>query len=420
MGRSLGLALYLLSARRRGRAPALPAGPRPEGPLVWFAAADAAGLRAGAALARRLRQRRADALTLVTAPEAAGPAPAAPGLIATAPPPDATGPARAFLDHWRPSALVLTGDDVPPAIVTAADDRGVALFLAEGRAPLMPHNPWRRAPGLMPSVLRRFRRILMTDATGLRYARRAGAPADRVEAAGWLDEGLEPLGCTEAERAALARAIGARPVWLAAGLTQAEAAMVFDAHAAALERTHRLLLLVVPAEPAAGAALAAEAAARCGGAALRSAEDDPSDDEPVYIADTEGEYGLWYRLAPVCLLGGTLTGPGPVRPPAEPALLGSAILHGPAGGPAAGWLERLDAARAARRVRDAAELAQAVGDLLSPERAAQLAHNAWAVATAGVETTERLAQLILDTLPAPAAPAPRPAPAAAAPAGARG
>ncbi len=403
MGRSLGLALYLLAARRGGRTPAPPAAPRPDGPLVWFAAGSAATRRAGAALARRLRAGRDGVTTLLTAPPGAGPGPQAPGVVLAAPPPDAPAPARAFLDHWRPAAVILTENEVPPAIVAAVDERRIPLFLANGRAPLMPSNPWRRAPGLMRSVMGRFRHILMTDTTGLRYARRAGAPAGRVEAAGWLDDGAEALGCTEAERAALARMIGARPVWLAAGLPASEADLVFDAHAAALERTHRLLLVVVPADPAAGAALAARAAARCGGAALRSADQYPTHQEAVYVADTEGEYGLWYRLAPVCLLGGTLAGPGPLRAPSEPALLGSAILHGPQGGDEAEVLARLDAARAARAVSDAAGLAEAVGDLLAPDRAALLAHNAWAVMTAGGAVTDRLAALVLDALPAAAA-----------------
>jgi 3-deoxy-D-manno-octulosonic-acid transferase len=48
----------------------------------------------------------------------------------------------------------------------------------------------------------------------------------------------------------------------------------------------------------------------------------------VWIADSLGEMGVWYRLCPVTILGGTF-GPTEGHNPWEPAALGSAILHGP-------------------------------------------------------------------------------------------
>ena len=128
--------------------------------------------------------------------------------------------------------------------------------------------------------------------------------------------------------------------------------------------------------------------------ALRSAEQEPEPETEVYVADSASEYGLWYRLAPVTYLGGSLLGAGCARDPLEPAALGSAILYGPRPGDFGSIFGRLGAARAARAVGSGADLGDAVGDLLAPDKTARLAQAAWTVASDGAEVTERVMSLI--------------------------
>ena len=119
------------------------------------------------------------------------------------------------------------------------------------------------------------------------------------------------------------------------------------------------------------------------------------------IAEGLTELGLWYRLAPVCFMGGTLFAGGVGgRTPFEPAALGSAILHGPNPGPHREAYARLSEARATRQVASPAALATAVADLIAPDKAAVLAHNAWAATSGGTEVAERVVQIALSTLDA--------------------
>jgi 3-deoxy-D-manno-octulosonic-acid transferase len=122
------------------------------------------------------------------------------------------------------------------------------------------------------------------------------------------------------------------------------------------------------------------------GVALRRAEQYPDSETQVYIPDGS-EYGLWYRLAPVTFLGGSLAGDGCARNPMEPAALGSAILYGPNAGAYGPAFGRLGPARAARMVGSGGDLAAALGDLLSPDRAARQAEAAWTIASEGAEAT---------------------------------
>lgn len=399
MRRPAGLTLYLAVTRKaRGAGLALPAPdrpPRPTGPLIWLQVPDAEMLPAAAELLRRLGEDRPGVTFLLTAPEGG---PVLPRRILRQPPPAPTTTAlTAFLDHWRPDAAAQIGGPIDPLLLHQATAEGLPLIIVQPTAPARP--ALRLIPGLSRRALSQATRILVADAGAARVLRRLGGTAAQIEAVGRLEEGSAALACNEAERESMAHVLHVRPVWLAAALPEAEIAAVAEAHRAALRLAHRLLLVVVPEDPAQGPSFAAQlAAAGDWRVALRSAEQEVDEETEVYVADTEGELGLWYRLAPITYLGGSLTGAGCLRPPYEPAALGSAIIHGPRTGGHAGAFASLSEARAVREIRAAADLGEAVGDLLSPDRAAQLAHNAWAVTSSGAEVTGRVAHLLLQAL----------------------
>ena len=241
--------------------------------------------------------------------------------------------------------------------------------------------------------------ILASDEIALAEYRRAGAPPHRLHLSAPLrDPGLCPP-VTEAERRALAQTFGTRPVWLAVSVPEDEETAVLSAHLTALRATHRLLLILVPLDPARGAALADLAQAMELTTARRSLDQDPDDDIQVYIADTDGEYGLWYRLSPVCYMGGTLFR-GQSRSPFEAAALGSAIVHGPVLGGQEPAFVRLRRAGATRIVPSGGDLGDTVSDLLEPDRAARLAQAAWGVLGASSDATEDTLRRMADLLSA--------------------
>jgi len=390
MTRSLGLTLYALTAGRR-EAP-LPDWPAcPEGRVVWLHAPGAGSVQGLVELGLRLRAEAGLSPVLTAPPGTAGPVR---GLVVTEPPPDTGAAARAFLDRFRPVLGILAEGELRPMLLRAADDRGVSLMLVDGRAPVFPAGVRPLWPGMTRAILSRFRHVLAVDDEAARQFRRRGAPESVLAVPGRMEEGRRVLPCTEAERAALAQQLKSRPVWFAACVPEAEEAAVIAAHRAVLRMAHRMLLILAPETPERAAALAESLAAAEGwGTARRSAEEEADDDVQVYLAEGDAEYGLWYRLAPVTWLGGSLAGPGCARDPFEAAQLGSAILCGPRVG---GWgaaFDRLAEARAVRQVETPAALAEALGDLLAPNRAARLAQAAWAVASAGSEVTDEVVRL---------------------------
>lgn len=392
MAYSLGLTLYnLRPAKAHLPVPERP--PRPAGRLIWLHVPGPDARRSAAELARRMADD--DGVTVLLTSTAA-PSPRE-GMVHQPPPADTPAEARAFLDHWRPEVAIFADGELRPAMVNECATRQLPVMMVDGRAPyvLRERDGW--FPGLLRAVLSSFSHVLTVDEAAARAFRKAGAPLSAVMAVGRMEEESAALPAPEAERTALAHDLMARPVWFAASLPEAEEDAVITAHRACLSYAHRLLLIVAPENPARAEALAARMEAQEGWVvARRSLDENPDPDVEVYIADAPGpdDYGLWYRLAPVTFLGGSLSGNGAIRNPMEPAALGSAILYGPRVGAYGSACGRLGAARAARVIGSATDLADTLADLLSPDRAARLAQAAWSVTSEGAEATAHAITLI--------------------------
>ncbi len=365
---------------------------RPEGALVWLHAAGGAQEAGLWGLARRAAEALPRASILITT--AGRPTLSHPGtgkILHQLAPLDEPRAVSAFLEHWRPTTGIWAGTALRPALIHAAARAGIAMALIDATGAPSAVRGWRRWTGLGTATLRCFDEILATDAGAAAGLVAAGAPAGRVSIAGPLaEEALTPP-ANPRERDALGAALRARPVWFAVAVPEGEEATVLAAHRAVLALAHRLLLILSPEDPARAAPLAAALRAEGWSVALRSEEGEPEPTTEVFLADVEGEQGLWYRLAPVTFMGGTFSpGAGGGRSPLEPAALGSAILHGPGFGPHAGAYARFAAAGAARGVTGAESLGAALADLLSPDLTAQMAHAAWRVSTGGADLNDRV------------------------------
>ncbi|WP_299841072.1 glycosyltransferase N-terminal domain-containing protein [uncultured Paracoccus sp.] len=302
-----------------------------------------------------------------------------------------------LLAEAQPRAILLLGDDLPAALISAAEAGATPLVL--GQIAIREKPVWGLERSLQRHLLEPAEVICVTDEASRKAALAMGLPAARIRLTGPVTEIRDPLPGFEGERMTLAAMLRGRHVWLATALPVAEEEAVFQAHLAALRHSHKALLVVNPADPAVADAMADRFEAGGLVVARRNADEDPTTEVQVQFAEDAQELGLWYRLAPLCYMGGTLSGEdATARHPFEPASLGSAIMHGPQIGRHEVVWRQLDGAGATRRLRDAGDLAVAVTQLSQAQQVATLAANAWAVSTGGAGVALEIARPVMNLL----------------------
>ena len=232
---------------------------------------------------------------------------------------------RSFLDHWRPDFALWVESEFWPILLDAAGRRGIPMALVNGRLSERSLSRWGFAGPLLRPLLARFEVVLAQDEVQARRLADIGAPTPRC--LGNLKFAADVLPVDEAALEALQQRLAGREIWLAASTHPGEDAIMAAAHRALAPRHPRLLTVIVPRHAERAPAIAAELAAGGFKVARRSLEEPISNATEIYLADTMGELGLFYRLAPVALVAGSYCWQG--HNPIEPALLGAAVLSGP-------------------------------------------------------------------------------------------
>jgi 3-deoxy-D-manno-octulosonic-acid transferase len=226
-----------------------------------------------------------------------------------------------FLDHWRPDAACFVESELWPNILAACRVRSIPAMLINARMSARSHAKWARFPWAAHAVLSGFARIHARgeeDATRLR-----ALGADRIEVMGDLKLAAPDLPADPVVLRDMQRRLAGKPVLLAASTHPGEESLIQQVHNALVARHPGLLTIIAPRHPERGAEVADAL-----GAPSRQRGDAPPD-EGVWIADTLGELGLWYRLSQVAFIGRSLVLPGGGQNPLEPARLGCAIATGP-------------------------------------------------------------------------------------------
>lgn len=288
-----------------------------------------------------------------------------PGAIHQYAPVDTPASAARFLAHWKPDAGLFVESELWPNLLHRAAGRGVKLALVNGRMSERSFRGWKRARRAATALLSLFDICLtQDDATASRLVQ-LGAP--RVMVSGSLKADAPPLPADEAKLVALRAAVGSRPILLAAQTHPGEDETVLPAHDMLRERHPGLLTIIVPRHIDRGSDIAMLCGSRF--ARLRSRGELPDAQTAVYVADTLGELGLFYRVAPFCFIGGTLVPMGGHNP-LEPARLNRGVLFGPHTESFPQAYDALLAAGGAERVTTAREIAAAAQTLLDdPVRA---------------------------------------------------
>jgi len=375
--------------------------PRPPGPLVWLHGASVGETLVLATLVDALTALRPDITTLVTSGTVTSAQLMAQrlpdGAVHQFAPLDRPDAARRFVAHWRPDLAIFAESELWPNLILEAEASGARLALVNARLSQDSIDRWAAWPASAARLLDAFDWIGAADA---RTAQGLSALSGRnVKALGNLKSAAAPPSADPEELARLSEAIGERPVWLAASTHPGEEAIVLDAHRQLRDATQEdWLLIVAPRHPERGGAVAQLATDAGFVAAQRAAGEPLTAATSVYVADTLGEMGLWYRLSPTALIGGSLLPGLSGHNPLEPALLKSAIVTGPHTSSFETLFDELVEAGGAARVCDAGELVNEIRQLDAALRSVRV-RSAHSVAMSGTGVLENVMRELTPLLP---------------------
>jgi len=348
--------------------------PRPEGRLIWIHGASVGeSLSALPLIGKLLESGNTNVLvTSGTVTSAAMMSQRLPqGAVHQFVPLDTPGAVARFLDHWKPDAGLFVESDLWPNLILTAKDRGVKLALVNARISARSAGRWLGAKKSVRALLSAFDMVLAQDEEIAARFKKLGAR--KVEVVGSLKADAPPLSVDEDALVVLRQQIGRRPVLLAAQTHPGEDETVLPAHDLLRAIFPDLLTILVPRHTA----RAQDLEMLCGTRAYkrRSTGGQISDQTAIYIADTMGEMGLFYRLAPFCFLGGTLVPLGGHNV-LEPAQLHCAVLAGPHTQSAPRAYDAVLGAQGFGRIASSADLAREAARLLGDPAAAQAAGDA--------------------------------------------
>lgn len=315
---------------RRGERLGKPGKARPAGRLIWIHAASVGELNAVLPLADALRAARPNisflftTVTITSAQIAERRLQA--GDVHQFAPLDAPGFIGRFLDHWRPDAVLLTESEIWPNTILQCSERRIPLVLVNARMSVRSFERWRRRQAIARPLFSRFDLVLAQNDEIADRFREIGA--QKVITVGNLKIDAPPLPIDDEARRQLTAALEGRPFWVAASTHDGEEQIVVAAHRAIAARHPGLVTIIAPRHPERGIGIAEMVKAAGLTPALRSLGALPTVGTDVYIADTIGELGTLYALAPFALIGGSLVARGGQNP-IEAIRLGAAVLSGP-------------------------------------------------------------------------------------------
>ena len=337
---------------------------RPHGPMVWIHGASVGEVLASAALIERLRALNIRILltsgTVTSAAIVAKRFP--PDIIHQYVPFDSPRYVARFLDHWRPSLALFIESDLWPNLILQSAARRLPMVLINGRMSQRSFPRWRRVHGTISAILEKFDICLAQSDTDAERFSTLGCPNVITTGNLKLDVPAPPADPDKLDR--LLSLTRGRPVIVAASTHPGEEEILIATHRALAGFFPGLLTVIVPRHPDRGPPVWRLIDAAGLKASLRSRDELPNAQTDIYVADTMGELGLFYRLAEIVFMGGSLV-PHGGQNPIEAIKLGASIVHGQYVFNFADVYEALDSTGGARRADTEEALVKQLGQLLA-------------------------------------------------------
>jgi 3-deoxy-D-manno-octulosonic-acid transferase len=344
---------------------------------IWIHAVSVGEVVAAVPLIRALGKRYSDRQLLVTTVTPTGAARVA-ALFGdevhhTYIPFEAPHVVNRFFSATNPEIALVLETEIWPNLYRGCGVRGIPLVLVSARISPKSVRSYRRLLPLFRETLSHGIVIAAQSEADAKRFLSLGASPERTRVTGNIKFDVElPADLPARGRELRADLFGERPVWIAASTHEGEEEIVLAAQQELLKAHPDALLVLVPRHPQRFTAVR-DVIVKQGMDVVSRTDGEPcSAATQVFLGDTMGELTLFYAASDVAFVAGSLVPIGGHNL-LEPAALGLPLLSGPHVFNAQEIADMFVAKGACKLVHDSAELAAAVGELLSdPATASRL------------------------------------------------
>ncbi|MGI5846085.1 MAG: 3-deoxy-D-manno-octulosonic acid transferase [Alphaproteobacteria bacterium] len=229
---------------------------------------------------------------------------------------------RRFIRHWQPDMAIRVDSDLWPIQLDAIQKAKIPNFLINGAISKKSFRRYQKNKFFTRKILNSFTKIMAKSKLDAQHFRNLGAK--NVSIIDNLKYTVPFLPDKPTERKKIMTAINTRPIWHAAVLGEGESKIIFDAHREILKKLPKAFLIITPRHPKMKEELAQSG--KDLKITFRSDNTIPSGN--VYVADTIGEMGLFYRCAKIAFMGRSLLPECRGSSPIEAMQLDNIIITG--------------------------------------------------------------------------------------------
>lgn len=340
---------------------------RQTGPLIWFHAASVGESVSVLTLLNAIMREYPSVNILVTtgtvssAKVLAGRLPSK--VIHQYVPIDIVSAVTRFLNYWQPDVALWVESELWPNLLVETHRTGCKMIQINARISENSYRKWKKYNQLGRMMMNCFSLSLaQSEADKDRLtdigAKNAKFPGNLKYDAPALPADPEKLG-------KMAQQVSGRPMWVAASTHAGEEQMIINTHVALVQKFKNLLTIIIPRHPARGSEVAGLIPPQIQ-YSMRSNKDDVKPETAIYIADTIGELGIFYRISGIVFIGGSLVEHGGQNP-LEPARLECAIITGPHIWNFEKIYNEMEQENAVVKIKDEKELTAEIDELLSDD-----------------------------------------------------
>lgn len=362
--------------------------PRPEGKLVWLHGASVGESVSMLPLIQKILDTYPDAHVMVTT-----------GTVTSADVMNKRLPERAFhqyipidnpfyttrfVRYWHPEVALWFESEFWPAMLSSIRRKNIPLILINGRISNKSFKRWQQFDFVCKELLSCFSLCLGQSEEDAYRLQVLGAT--NTMCLGNLKYAGLPLPIDEKKKKEITKQIEKRTFWLASSTHNDEEIRIAKVHKRMKAKFPDLLTIIAPRHPHRGPEIKSEIEKIELKVALRSAGEKITATTDIYVADTIGEMGIWYDIANIVFIGGSLI-PHGGQNFIEPSKMRDAVIVGPHMHNFTDAMNRAKRADAIIQVTDTLELEEILQQLLENkellEAKRSLAYN-WASSEAKV------------------------------------